>query len=107
VPDLALAGGQAGVPAPALPQASPEGLSVPQLEQSLAKAFANQQQPPQSLPEPAKLGPAYQLPKVELTPFSEEYKQLQDYIDDLADQDASTLAEIIQIWLNEDERRNG
>ena len=89
--------------APALPLAAPEGLSIPQLEQSLAKAFANQQ----PLPEPVKPAVTYQLPKMEQTPFSEEYRQLQDYIDDLADQDASTLAEIIQIWLNEDERRNG
>jgi flagellar M-ring protein FliF len=106
VPDLALAGGQPAGGSPGLPSAAPEGLSIPQLEQSLAKAFANHQ-PPQALSEPVKPAVTYQLPKVEQTAFSEEYRQLQDYIDDLADQDASTLAEIIQIWLNEDERRNG
>jgi flagellar M-ring protein FliF len=103
VPDLALAGGQPAGGSTALPSAAPEGLSIPQLEQTLAKAFANHQ----PLPEPAKPAVTYQLPKMEQTAFSEEYRQLQDYIDDLADQDASTLAEIIQIWLNEDERRNG
>lgn len=85
--------------------------AILQIEESLEKAMANQQPepppPPPPPPEPPRQVPNYQLPQVEQTPFSEEYKELQDYIDELADQDATTLAEIIQLWLSEDERQNG
>lgn len=105
VPEMALASGAAGNGKAPFQLANPgDANSLSDLEQSLARAMANQQ--PQPLPEgePVKQASSYQLPRVEQTPFTEEYKQLQDYIDDLADQDASTLAEIIQMWLSEDER---
>jgi flagellar biosynthesis/type III secretory pathway M-ring protein FliF/YscJ len=74
----------------------------------MARAMARQPlAEQQSPPEPVKPISNYKLPEIEQTPFSQEYEQLQNYIDEMADQDASTLAEIIQLWLGEDERRNG
>ncbi len=107
-PEMALAtglpAGRNGAPQLSTPM---ENDSIPQIEQTLAKAMANQPPAPPPAPEPARPVVNYQLPQVEQTPFSEEYKQLQDYIDELADQDATTLAEIVQLWLSEDERQNG
>lgn len=47
------------------------------------------------------------LPKYELPTPSPEDEQLQVLIKELADEDPSSLASIIQLWLNEDERNNG
>jgi flagellar biosynthesis/type III secretory pathway M-ring protein FliF/YscJ len=54
-----------------------------------------------------KAQPAKPLPKIELPSVSPEYEQLQKVIEGIADDDPSSLAEAIQLWLNEDERKNG
>jgi flagellar M-ring protein FliF len=47
------------------------------------------------------------LPKYEPPVLSEEDEQLQTMIQQLAEEDPSSLASIIQIWLSEDEKGNG
>lgn len=51
--------------------------------------------------------PERKMPKIELPTLSPEYEQLQNTLDDVADSDPSSIAEAIQLWLAEDERRNG
>ena len=48
-----------------------------------------------------------QMPKIELPSVTPEYTQLQKVVEGIADDDPSSLAEAIQLWLNEDEKRNG
>lgn len=47
------------------------------------------------------------LPKIELPTISPEYEQLQKTLDEIAESDPAGIAEAIQLWLAEDERRNG
>ncbi|NMC11365.1 MAG: flagellar M-ring protein FliF [Chloroflexi bacterium] len=47
------------------------------------------------------------MPKIEVPSVTPEYAQLQKVIEGIADDDPSSLAEAIQLWLNEDEKRNG
>ncbi|MBN1536745.1 MAG: flagellar M-ring protein FliF [Anaerolineales bacterium] len=47
------------------------------------------------------------LPKIELPSVSPEYEQLQKTLEGIAEDDPASLAEAIQLWLNEDERHNG
>jgi flagellar M-ring protein FliF len=47
------------------------------------------------------------LPKIELPSISPEYEQLQKTIEGIAEDDPASLAEAIQLWLNEDEKHNG
>jgi flagellar M-ring protein FliF len=47
------------------------------------------------------------LPKIELPSISPEYEQLQKVIEGIAEDDPASLAEAIQLWLNEDEKHNG
>jgi flagellar M-ring protein FliF len=47
------------------------------------------------------------MPKIELPSVSAEYEQLQKTIEGIAEDDPASLAEAIQLWLNEDEKRNG
>ncbi|MFZ5808680.1 MAG: flagellar basal-body MS-ring/collar protein FliF [Chloroflexota bacterium] len=61
------------------------------------------------LPEgmPMQPPPERKMPKIELPTLSPEYEQLQNTLDEVADGDPSSIAEAIQLWLAEDERRNG
>ncbi len=47
------------------------------------------------------------LPKMEVAPQSDEELQLQRAVEQLAEDDPAGLAEVIQLWLKEDEKRNG
>ncbi len=47
------------------------------------------------------------IPKIELPTISPEYEQLQKTLDDLVDSDPTSIAEAIQLWLAEDEKRHG
>jgi len=47
------------------------------------------------------------MPKIELPTLSPEYEQLQRTLDEVAESDPASIAEAIQLWLAEDERRNG
>lgn len=47
------------------------------------------------------------MPKIELPSVSPEYEQLQKAIEGIAEDDPASLAEAIQLWLNEDEKHNG
>lgn len=47
------------------------------------------------------------FPKIELPTISPEYEQLQKTLDEVAESDPAGIAEAIQLWLAEDERRNG
>lgn len=63
---------------------------------------------PQGLPAEAPAPPAERkIPKIELPTLSPEYEQLQRTLDEVAESDPASIAEAIQIWLAEDERRNG
>jgi flagellar biosynthesis/type III secretory pathway M-ring protein FliF/YscJ len=56
---------------------------------------------------PVQPPPERKMPKIELPTLSPEYEQLQNTLDEVADGDPSSIAEAIQLWLAEDERRNG
>jgi len=63
---------------------------------------------PQGLPaETPAPSPERKMPKIELPTLSPEYEQLQRTLDEVAESDPASIAEAIQIWLAEDERRNG
>ncbi len=47
------------------------------------------------------------IPKIELPTISPEFEQLQKTLDDLVDSDPTSIAEAIQLWLAEDEKRHG
>jgi len=47
------------------------------------------------------------MPKIELPSVSAEFEQLQKTIEGIAEDDPASLAEAIQLWLNEDEKHNG
>ncbi|PWH19899.1 MAG: flagellar M-ring protein FliF [Anaerolineae bacterium] len=51
--------------------------------------------------------PERKMPKIELPTLSPEYEQLQRTLDEVAESDPASIAEAIQLWLAEDERRNG
>jgi flagellar M-ring protein FliF len=46
-------------------------------------------------------------PKLEIPAISPEFEKLQKAISETVDSDPSSIAEAIQLWLNEDEHRNG
>ncbi len=64
---------------------------------------------PQGLPVEAAPAPVPErkIPKIELPTLSPEYEQLQKTLDEVAENDPGSIAEAIQLWLAEDERRNG
>ncbi len=62
---------------------------------------------PQGLPVEAPPPPERKMPKIELPTLSPEYEQLQKTLDEVAEGDPASIAEAIQLWLAEDERRNG
>lgn len=62
---------------------------------------------PQGLPTEVPPPPERKMPKIELPTISPEYEQLQKTLDEVAEGDPASIAEAIQIWLAEDERRNG
>jgi hypothetical protein len=61
--------------------------------------------------EPAKAGSSQaadrRMPKIDIPAISPEFEKLQRAVSDAVDSDPSSIAEAIQLWLNEDEHRNG
>ncbi len=75
------------------------------LPQGIPAAGVTAQGLPAEAP-PAPL-PERKMPKIELPTLSPEYEQLQKTLDEVAEDDPASIAEAIQLWLAEDERRNG
>lgn len=76
----------------------------PQLQPAAAYSTGQPKtQPGAAEPEPVK-PPPVSLPKFEIPEVSPEDEQLQNLIQELADEDPSALASIIQLWVTEDEQ---
>jgi flagellar biosynthesis/type III secretory pathway M-ring protein FliF/YscJ len=102
VSEMALAGaggGQSGILTPGMAQ------QLAQLEQAAIGAGQLQSDGSQSLPIAQTV--ARRMPKVEMPSVSPELEQLQKVVDSMADDDPSSLAEAIQLWLGEDEKKSG
>ena len=70
------------------------------------EADAQENFPQPAAPPPPKPKPK-PLPKYELPQVSPEEEQLLYLIQGLAEEDPATLANVLQLWLSEDERNNG
>ncbi|MCI0520746.1 MAG: flagellar M-ring protein FliF [Chloroflexi bacterium] len=80
----------------------------PQFQPSPDKAQPMMMEQTMSKSEPQiESRPALQPFKLELPELTEEDTQLQSLIQELANEDPSSLAGIIQLWLSEDDRGNG
>lgn len=103
VADMALSGG-ASIPQPQL-QSSPENSAMTDRLGSSAGLSAASQ--PSERPSELLARPTITLPKVEFQAMTHEEEQLIRFIEQMAESDPGSIAEIIQLWLNEDEKRNG
>jgi flagellar M-ring protein FliF len=72
--------------------------AMPQIDSSIARVA-----PEPVLPEPKQI----QLPKIDIPALSEEDEKLAEILQELADREPANVASIIQLWLSEDDRRNG
>jgi len=80
------------------------GMGTEGMPQGVPGAGYTPQGLPSETPTPA---PERKMPKIELPTLSPEYEQLQKTLDEVAESDPASIAEAIQLWLAEDERRNG
>jgi flagellar M-ring protein FliF len=80
------------------------GMGTEGMPQGVPGAGYTPQGLPAETPTPA---PERKMPKIELPILSPEYEQLQKTLDEVAESDPASIAEAIQLWLAEDERRNG
>jgi flagellar M-ring protein FliF len=101
VADMALTGG--GSMSQAQLQPSHEGAAMPERMTSTAGGAAPSTEKAAELP----ARPSITLPKVEVQVMSQEEEQLIRFIEQMAESDPGSIAEIIQLWLSEDEKRNG
>jgi flagellar M-ring protein FliF len=80
----------------------------PQFQPTVERAQPMMMEQNMARPEPqVEPKPAPQPFKLELPEMTEEDTQLQGLIQELANEDPSSLAGIIQLWLSEDDRGNG
>jgi flagellar M-ring protein FliF len=99
VAEMSLPGGAASFSQQQLQMPTDRPIQAQQLEQYMARP---EPQPEHRPTHAAKYEPKYEAPIV-----SPEMEQLQGLIQELADQDPSSLASIIQLWLSEDDHSNG
>lgn len=81
--------------------------SSKQVEKQLSQLTNGSRSQPESSYPTALHSRERNIPKTEIPTLSPEFEKLQKVVSDTVDNDPSSIAEAIQLWLNEDEHRNG